>query len=239
MTTDPLPLIEEGASPFEEELLRAGRSDSLSSSGRRRIMTGLGIGGGLLAASTIASGVKATTAKGFFSTVGLGATVGAVGALAVWAGVALLSPSELAPIPAKVATTTPVAKKAAPVDAPPAPVAEEPVDVAPEPKTQVKPATPTRGAVPNTDSLAEELAAIEDARSALGRRDYAAALRQLDDYTRRFSKRRLDSEATVLRIETLAAKGDREAAARLGKSFLAGHPNGPYARRVRSLVGDP
>ena len=238
MTTDPLPLLEEGVTPFETELLRAGRRDALSSHGRHRILTGLGIGGGLLAASSIASGVKATSAKGLLSTVGLGATVGAVGALAIWAGVAALTSSTEAPAPAKVAATGAIAKKTpAALPAPAEPIVEEPVEAAPEAKVPVKAAP--RGAAPATDSLAAELSAIEDARSALGRRDYAGALRLLDDYTRRFSKRHLDSEATVLRIETLAKKGDRDAAARLGQSFLAGHPNGPYARRVRSLVGDP
>jgi hypothetical protein len=240
MTTDPLPLLEEGVTPFETELLRAGRRDSLSAQGRQRIITGLGVGGGLLAASSVASGVKATSANSLLSTVGLGATVGAVGALAVWAGVIALTPSAPAPAPAKVTTASPVAKQAPPpAPAPEVPIAEAPIDVAPEVRAPVKPAPAARGGTPATDSLAAELSAIEDARSALGRRDYADALRLLDEYTRRFSKRHLASEATVLRIETLAAKGDHDAAARLGKSFLAGHPNGPYARRVRSLVGDP
>ena len=46
------------------------------------------------------------------------------------------------------------------------------------------------------------------------------------------------AEATVLRIEALAASGEKQAAARLGKAFLARDPNGPYARRVRSLIGE-
>jgi hypothetical protein len=236
---DPLPLIEEGASPFETELLRAGRRDALSSRSRHQIMTGLGIGGGLLAATTVASGVKATTAKGFLSTLGIGATVGAVGALAVWAGVLREEPSALPPQPAKVLEQPGLQRKlAAPAPVPEAPAALEPSvsEQVSEPKQASRPA---RAATPASDSLALELSAIEEARAALGRRAYGQALSLLDDYTRRFSKRHLDSEATVLRIETLAAKGDREAAARLGKSFLAGHPNGPYARRVRSLVGDP
>jgi hypothetical protein len=235
---DPLPLIEEGVSPFETELLRAGRSDSLSSRSRNRIMAGLGIGGSLLAATSVASGLKATTAKSFLSTLGLGATVGAVGALAVWAGVLREPPSVVPHEPRAKVAQQPVPTKLS--QAPETPVTEEPAlaPEASEPKQATKLPAPVRGATAS-DSLALELAAIEQARDALGRRDYAQALSLLDDYTRRFSKRHLNSEATVLRIETLSAKGDREAAARLGKSFLAGHPNGPYARRVRSLVGDP
>jgi hypothetical protein len=227
-------------SPFETELLRAGRRDALPARSRQRILTGLGIGGGIIAASTIVSGVKATTAKGFMSTLGVGASVGAIGALAVWAGVTVLAPNPEPPPAAKVTVSKPVARN---VTAP-APVTEstavEELPLAPrepEPKSVTKPAQ--RGSATPADSLALELAVIEEARNALGRRDYATALRQLDEYNRRFSKRHLNSEAMVLRIETLAAKGDRDAAVRLGKSFLAGQPNGPYARRVRSLVGDP
>src|SRR5687767_6966341 len=108
--TDPVPLIEEGVSPFETELLRAGRRDALPARSRQRILTGLGIGGGIIAASTIVSGVKATTAKGFMSTLGVGASVGAIGALAVWAGVTVLAPSPEPPPAAKVTLSKPVAR---------------------------------------------------------------------------------------------------------------------------------
>jgi hypothetical protein len=234
---DPLPLIEEGVTQFESELLHAGRRDAMSARSRQRIMTGLGIGGGIIAATTIASGVKATTAKGVLSTIGFGAAVGAVGAIAIWVGVAARSPNH-PPAPPKAAPAQPAARPVpAPVPQPEPTVVEEPVTALPDVKPAQK-ATPVRGATPASDSLALELSAIEDARNALARRDYSLSLRLLDDYSRRFSKRHLDSEAMVLRIEALAAKGDRESATRLGKSFLTHHPNGPYARRVRSLVGD-
>jgi hypothetical protein len=44
-------------------------------------------------------------------------------------------------------------------------------------------------------------------------------------------------EATVLRIEALAASGNQEAARKAGRAFLARHPKGPYAQRVSSLIG--
>ena len=42
----------------------------------------------------------------------------------------------------------------------------------------------------------------------------------------------------MLRIETLVKSGDTAQATRLGKAFLARQPNGPYAKRVSSLIGD-
>jgi TolA-binding protein len=91
---------------------------------------------------------------------------------------------------------------------------------------------------PVDSSLTAELTALEGARRALLSHDYSQSLRLLDDYTHRFPKRKLASEATVLRIEALAARGDRDAAARIGRDFLQNHPNGPYAQRVRSVIGD-
>lgn len=235
--SDPEPLLRAGANDFEANLLRAGRSDELPSTSRRRIMTGLGIGGGLLSATTIASGVKATSAKSFLTTLGLGGAVSAVSAVAIWAGVSALAPEQaLEP------------KRAQPVAAAPptprvtqAPTVEAPIAVAPPPEVTpppVKAPMATRGVERSADTLSLELAALEQSRDALRRRDYSTALRLLDDYSRRFPKRRLDSEATVLRIETHAARGDRAAAARVGNQFLANHANSPYARRVKSLIGD-
>jgi hypothetical protein len=87
------------------------------------------------------------------------------------------------------------------------------------------------------DTLGLELLAIDNARSALARGNRALASRLLDDYAAEFPKPRLHTEATVLRIETLAASGNRAAALRLGQAFLRRDPNSPYARRVRSLIG--
>jgi hypothetical protein len=60
----------------------------------------------------------------------------------------------------------------------------------------------------------------------------------LDEHARSYRRPRLSTEASVLRIEALVASGDRSRATRLGKDFLAKHANGPYERRVRSLIGD-
>ena len=234
--SDPQPLLRGGASKFEADLLRAGQADELSSTSRRRIMTGLGVGGGLLSATTIASGVNATSAKSIFATLGLGGAISAVSAVAIWAGISALSPAP--PPPAPPLARAPVVSPSPPPMAPaPPPVAatvtDAPGDVAP----LAAKAPVSRSAERSAETLSLELAALEQSRAALGRRDYSTALRLLDDYARRFPKRRLDSEATVLRIEALAARGDRTAATRVGNQFLATHANSPYARRVRSLIG--
>lgn len=233
--SDPTRLLELGADEFEASLLRAGRSDAMPARSRSQILAGIGIGG-LLTASTVATGVRAA-AKGWFAK----ATLGAASALTIWAGVRAMHPSSSAPEAAPVATT-PRAPARTPAPQPMAAPAEEPV-AAPEPATgepSKAPAANTyRSALPSNEaSLRQELGAIEQARRAFLAHDYTQSLRLLDEYTRKFPKRQLGSEATVLRIEALAARGDRETASRIGHVFLQSHPNGPYAQRVRSVIGD-
>jgi hypothetical protein len=239
---DPRRLLDEGANDFEATLLRAGRRDAPSVRNRRRVLVGLGLGS-VLSTSVVASGAGGSK---FLSSSTLGALRwvggGTLGALAVWTSV-----QALAPAPAKVREGLPrpalVAAQPNPqVEAPaptPLPVSESGVEA-----PASKPAPARVSSAPSVqerarDSLSAELAALDRARSALASRDSQQALRLLDEYAQRFPKRRLNTEAAVLRIEALAARGDRASAARLGKEFLARQPNGPYARRVSSLIAEP
>jgi TolA-binding protein len=94
-------------------------------------------------------------------------------------------------------------------------------------------------AKPAPTSLTDEVAALDGAREALGGGDPGRALRALDDHDRRFPRGALGPEATVLRVEALAQRGDRAAATRLGAAFLAAHPRSPHAARLRTLLGIP
>lgn len=110
----------------------------------------------------------------------------------------------------------------------PAPPHEE----ASSPKVAAAPSA----ARPGPASLGEEVAAIDAARKALLAGDTSGALRALDDYDRRFPGGMLGPEASVLRIEALARRGDRATATRLAKAFLVSHPRSPHASRLRSLL---
>jgi TolA-binding protein len=230
--SDPVRLLDGGADEFEAELLRAGRADAVSADSRKQILAGVGLGG-LLTASTMATGVRAA-GKGWLTTLG----AGTVGAVAIWAGVHALTSR-----PAAVPPPPPPAPLAAPVQkaAPPSPEAATAVNAEPAPAPATPPPAPKpslHNAMTADTSLAAELAALEQARAALLGHDYGQALHSLDEYARRFPKPQLRSEATVLRVESLAGRGDRDAAARIGRDFLQNHPNGPYAQRVRSLIGE-
>ena len=65
------------------------------------------------------------------------------------------------------------------------------------------------------------------------------ALSALDAFTRRFPRSPLAEQAHVHRIPALAASGERYAARAAADRFFAAYPGSPYARRVRSVVGEP
>ena len=226
---DPKRLLEE-VDGFEAELLRAGRKDALSERSALSITAALGVAPTIAAASTLATGAKAATAKSAFVVGGLGAA----GALAVWAGVNLFSGSAPVTPPqrqieARQQAPAVVARDVEPI----APAETKELEEPPRPKAPAR-SRPAVGS--DADSLPRELEMIDDARSALARGDASQALSLLDAYAARFPKPHLRAESAVLRIEALVARGQGDAATRLGKEFLKREPNGPYARRVRSLL---
>jgi len=234
---DPQRLLDEGATGFETQLLRSGRKDGPSDHNRRAIAAALGVGG-IFGASTVATGASASARTWLAMTTANAVKVAAgvvAGAAAIYAGVEVLDAPAPPPPPAVVVRTAPV-KAPAPRAAEPAPAPVEEKASEPAAKTVVVPApAPERAA----DTLSLELQALDQARRALNGGDAALALTRIDDYTRRFPKRTLGAEATVLRIEALTKSGNKALALRLGREFLNKQPNGPYARRVQSLIGEP
>ena len=228
---DPERLSNLSRSGFAASILGSAREDTVPFRSRRRILAQLGVAG-LFSTSAIASAVKA-------SGLGAGLSLGAAGAGAIAGAVALVAGTsffEPTPAPLDAPSSNKTTAVARVVKEAPAVATAEPAD--PSEPTATAPA-PARPAVRPTDSLSAELTAIEEARRALGEKNHGEALRLLDAYRKRFPRPRLGTEATVLRIETLVGMGDRAAAVATGKAFLARNADGPYARRVRSLIGEP
>jgi hypothetical protein len=198
----------------------------------------LGAGNGLPPGSDGLSQLGA--GKSIFAGKSLAALVGAgaVGVAAVWAGYRTspepapqqptgeFAPLEVPELPAVEETTAGDAHEAAAQDNAEA-EPKEPINTTKRPRSSAA----RRG-----DTLSQELVEIEAARSALRRGDASGALSRLQSYRREFPKGRLRAEATMLRIEALAASGDKAGATKLGKAVLARSPNGPYSRRIRSLI---
>ena len=87
-------------------------------------------------------------------------------------------------------------------------------------------------------SLADEVASLDAARRALSSGDGPGALRALDGFQQAFPRARLGTEAHIMRIEALAASGRSSEARIAGESFLASHPDSPFAPRVRRAIGE-
>lgn len=249
--SEPERLLQEG-DDLTRSLLRSALDDGPSPHARRKAMVALGLSAGAGAAvttaaatSTASTAAKASATAGLLKWIGIGVLGGVVtvGAVEVTQSQGRAAKAQAAHVdPGPASTTTPPPARApeprgeAPAEAPSA----EPVATADT--AAAKPAeTPPRPAARSVErpSLADEIAAIDAARVAIGAGDGAGALRALDDHDRRFPGGALGQEATVLRIQALALRGDRATAARLGRAFLDAHPNSALAPRVRALLGDP
>ena len=126
--------------------------------------------------------------------------------------------------PAKSAPASPI-KTATPLPA------AAPVGALPPEPPSAKPVAPN-------DELAQELASIDQARSALRSGNAAAALEQVSRYERAYKRPRFAPEASAVRIEALIAQGRRVEAARLARVFMANHPGHPLTLRLRGFLGE-
>jgi hypothetical protein len=110
--------------------------------------------------------------------------------------------------------------------------------------TAAAPSDPPRAAAPPAstpapkaaDSIAAQVAALDAAQRLLASGDANGCLRALDRLTRDYPRTPLAQEATVLRVEALAASGRKAEARALASRFLAEHPDSPYATRLGTVV---
>jgi hypothetical protein len=138
-----------------------------------------------------------------------------------------------ASVPSTVVSQAAGPKSAGPLDAPA--IAATPSRGTPTVAPTQSPATATTPRA--SPGLAEEIAAIDRARSALTDGDPTRSLRLIDRYEQRFRNGAFVEEAEVLRIEAHLRRGERTAASRVGARFLAAHPSSLHAARVRALLG--
>ena len=125
--------------------------------------------------------------------------------------------------------------EAAPVAATPAVAmpAPEP-EVTPDPEVMIDPtgeeSRPSKAAVPQ-----EELRLLRQARAAVAREDFTAALRPITEHTRRFRDGRLAEEREALRVKALAGLGRKDEARRAAAAFENRFPRSvllPALRRI-------
>ena len=145
--------------------------------------------------------------------------------------------AEPAAAPAIPPPSDPAAKAAAASVPRSGEAAEEP---APAVKSAPAPAGSSAAPAPSdaASELAEEVAAIRAAREALGRGQAQKCLEAVNAYFARFPKGHLSAEARLLRIEAMAASGQRDQAAAQARALLAANPHSPYAPRLRAIAGE-
>ena len=144
------------------------------------------------------------------------------------------SSTPLAASVSSVATPTPSAPAgvafAAPAEPVRTPAAQEPVISAPRTRHR------ERTLAPPSSTLAAEVAQLDAARTALEVGAYSEAKRLLAQFHRDFPRGELTTEARVIHLELLSAKGDKAALQREGARFLDLYPRDPHAERVRQLL---
>lgn len=257
--TEPRRLLDE-ATGLDRAVLESAADDAPSPARRRRVVAALG-GSSFFFFSWAAAARRLASLKvaSWKVVVGVAATTGlGVG------GAVLHEQSTTSPPPGVVASATPGPMKAqvlAPIasSGPPAveevePSAPPEVEAAPPPEAppaqsslvlapSPPPARPLKktaeAASELTPSIAREIALLDTARASSAKGDPRGALRSLDQYDRECRGGALSLEAAVLRIEALAAAGERDVAAARARAFLASHPNTTYDTRVRAHISNP
>jgi len=109
--------------------------------------------------------------------------------------------------------------------------------VEPTKATKAKGSAKATAGTEDDHALRDEVALLDQARAALASGNTAAALSALDRHKREFPRGFLSSEAEVLRVEALVKAGRTAEARAQGERLLSREPNGPQAKRVRSLLG--
>lgn len=236
---DPLPLLDDGATDFELQLLQAGDAEGPSFKAQQATLSALGLGGAALASTSSAAaaaaggvalaGTRVLAAKWWAIAALAAASVGGLGYLT------LTTTTEHPPGPAP--TPSPVATPLEPPPPPPPPpVSVARVSAAPSRAASLGP-SPRTSTTARAPDIQAQIALIDRARAAVASGNPAGALTALDDYASRFPNGVLGQEAAMLRIEALLARGDKSGAARVGKRFLEQHPRSALAPRVRALTG--
>ena len=182
---EPKPLLREGASDFERQLLSAVRRERPSPQLRSRMRYTLGLTGPIAWAGSVKAMLAALAGKGAISV----AVVGLVAAGVV--GVRSMQSDRDAP--RAVREAAPAVAVAAPEPVSP------PAVTLPVAAPAVEQPAPAPEQTAGSRELREEILLLDQVRAALQRGSGAAALEQLDVYRQRFPSGILTREAAQLR----------------------------------------
>jgi hypothetical protein len=234
------PRLAEG-DDLRARLLRSAREDAPTARSRKRATAAVALAVGALATRSTAALAAGTVARSLLLKVLLGAGVATVVATA-----SLDSP-RTAQAPADPTTIVRPAQRGGPKASATLPRAIPPPSSAESPVTPpAVVAAPTAAAAGSTraktmparrasNSLADEVAVLAEAKRAIEAGQTAAAFRAIAEHDRRFPGGVLSEEAAALRVEAAARSGDKAGAASLSRAFEAAYPESPLRDQVRAL----
>lgn len=221
---------------FERWLLDSAREDAPPPDATARAWASFAATAGTLG-STVSASPSPATVRASRATAAKWAILGALGGgamVALWLRGVPSAPPAVTTAPAVSVVAVPSAA---------AQPSAEPSLAAQLPPPQPSGSTTQRDAreVPAKmrSTLAAEVALLDAVRRSLAASAHDEALRALGRYERRFPAGLLASDAEVLTIEALGAKGEGESARARAARFLAKHPNDPHTERVRALAAKP
>ncbi len=247
--TDPVRLLDDEASSYEANLLRAWEDEKPDPAARARVLAALGVGTALPIGATAATNGAAKAAASIAPKAGgvaLSLTTKALLVTTLLAGTAIgvnHFRAHEAPTPAKAAPRAVTTAEAPAALAPPAASAAPPsLAVEALPVATIDPsrtarhhADPAPSSAP-PPALAQQIAELDRARGALAAGDAPGAERLALACERRFPDGALRQEAEVVRIDAIARQGDADRARRAAESFLAKYPGSPHAAHVRTFA---
>ncbi|HEX2871834.1 MAG TPA: hypothetical protein VHP33_11270 [Polyangiaceae bacterium] len=235
---------------FEQLLLGAGRTETLSPEQTEAALLRFAAGvaalqgaavAGAAVGATAATAVARPWARLFVTTKWL--ALGFVaGGITTFAWLRQTAPVPTAPSAASAPITTAATAVAPPVQpvaassAEPKPVGAASLATEPTPRSGRAANTAPRVTVKSAPDLAAEVMALDSIRTALSIGALRDAEQRVADYRRKFAQGSLRSEAEVLAIEVLVAQGRTQAAAAAAERFISQHPRDPQVARVRALV---
>lgn len=251
---EPKRWIEEGPPEAVERLLQAAEAEKPSEGSLGRVLAG--VGAGLGATGAAASAGAAATGTGVALAAGKTAAVSGVwvkwvflSVAAVGAGTAAVREVSRSSVEPRAAVTATVAPQPVPkvteptvkatVAAPP--IVAEPVVEAPPKRAPVTAPRPPAVAAPvaeapiDAEKLAEEVRAVDRARSALASGRAAETLAALDDYERS-GGRRFAPEALYLRMQALLSLGKKAEAKATAERMIRTFPQSPHTARARRVL---
>lgn len=251
--SDPRRLLDDPQlAPHARALLDAGRTDAPS--GERKAA----IAATVLASAAASHGLAwATAAKVLAGVVLVGAMAGggywmlarrerlpAASHASPASPASLMPPGQAPPRPDQAPPPESPPVPSPPAAAPSPTASPAPADPTPPPAGSAPSPRPARPSVPSAPApatfdpraLAEEVALVDRARAALRANDAAGALAAIGTHGRRFPDGELRAEATLLRAQALAARGDHRAAAAAARDLLARFPGSSLAARARALL---